>query len=68
MNELKRRIDNFIAHMGGSEDFTTMQECIYIYNAIKRREKPAFIQKEIYNILTSCGIPTIQYGIGWKVR
>lgn len=68
MGKLKRMIDGFIEGRNGSYPLATMQECIYIYNAIKRREKPAFVQKEIYDILTSCGIPTIQYGIGWKVR
>lgn len=68
MRELKRRIDSFIAGRGGKYSLTTMQECIYIYEAMKRREKPAFVQGDINEILVSCGIATIPYGIGWKVK
>lgn len=68
MRELKRRIDNFISGRCGKYPLATMQECIYIYEAMRRREKPAFINGDVNEILVSCGIATIPYGIGWKVK
>lgn len=44
-----------------------IQECIYIYNSITRKEKPAFINGNVKEILDKCGIKTEVEGIGWRV-
>lgn len=44
-----------------------IQECIYVYNAIVRKEKPEFVDGKVKEILDKCGIKTVTYGIGWKV-
>ena len=44
-----------------------IQECIYIYNSIIRKEKPAFINGNVKKILDKCGIKTETEGIGWRV-
>lgn len=44
-----------------------IDECIYIYNSIVKKEKPEFINGKVKDILDKCGINTVTYGIGWKI-
>ena len=44
-----------------------IQECIRIYNAIVRKEKPEFINGKVKEILDKCNIKTVEKGIGWRV-
>lgn len=44
-----------------------VQECVRIYNAMVRKEKPEFINGKVKEILDKCGIKTITDGIGWRV-
>lgn len=45
----------------------TIWECVDIYNAIIRKEKPSFINGTVKEILDKCGIKTENEGIGWRV-
>lgn len=44
-----------------------VQECVRIYNAMVRNEKPEFINGKVKEILDKCGIKTVVEGIGWRV-
>ena len=44
-----------------------IQECIRIYNAMVRKEKPEFINGKVKEILDKCNIKTVTEGIGWRV-
>ena len=44
-----------------------IQECVRIYNAMVRKEKPEFINGKVKEILDKCNIKTITEGIGWRV-
>ena len=44
-----------------------IQECVRIYNAMVRKEKPEFINGKVKEILDKCGIKTVEEGIGWRV-
>lgn len=44
-----------------------IQECIRVYNAMVRKEKPEFINGKVKEILDKCGIKTVEKGIGWRV-
>lgn len=44
-----------------------IDECIYIYNSIVKKEKPEFINGKVKDILDKCGINTVTCGIGWKI-
>ena len=44
-----------------------IDECIKIYNAISRKEKPEFINEKVKEILDKCKIKTVTEGIGWRV-
>lgn len=44
-----------------------VQECVRIYNAMVRKEKPEFINGKVKEILDKCGIKTVVEGIGWRV-
>ena len=44
-----------------------VQECVRIYNAMVRKEKPEFINGKVKEILDKCGIKTVTVGIGWRV-
>ena len=44
-----------------------IEECIRVYNAIIRKEKPSFINGNVKEILDKCNIKTITEGIGWRV-
>ena len=43
-----------------------IQECVRIYNAMARKEKPEFINGKVKEILDKCGIKTVTEGIGWR--
>ena len=44
-----------------------IEECIRVYNAIIRKEKPEFINGKVKEILDKCNIKTVTEGIGWRV-
>ena len=44
-----------------------VEECVRIYNAIVRNEKPEFINGKVKEILDKCKIKTVVEGIGWRV-
>ena len=44
-----------------------IQECVRIYNAMVRKEKPEFINGKVKEILDKCGIKTVEKGIGWRI-
>ena len=44
-----------------------IQECVRIYNAMVRKEKPEFINGKVKEILDKCEIKTVTEGIGWRV-
>ena len=44
-----------------------VEECIRVYNAIVRKEKPEFINGKVKEILDKCKIKTVEKGIGWSV-
>ena len=44
-----------------------VEECIRVYNAIVRKEKPEFINGKVKEILDKCNIKTVTEGIGWRV-
>ena len=44
-----------------------IQECVRIYNAMVRKEKPSFINGNVKEILDKCGIKTVVEGIGWRI-
>ena len=44
-----------------------IQECVRIYNAIVRNEKPEFINGKVKEILDKCNIKTVTEGIGWRI-
>ena len=45
-----------------------IQECVRIYNAMVRKEKPEFINGKVKEILDKCGIKTVVEGIGWRIE
>ena len=44
-----------------------IQECVRIYNAMVRNEKPEFINGKVKEILDKCKIKTVVELIGWRV-
>ena len=44
-----------------------IRECVRIYNAIVRKEKPEFINEKVKEILDKCKIETVVEGIGWRI-
>ena len=44
-----------------------IKECIRVYNAMVRKEKPEFINGKVKEILDKCKIKTVVEGIGWRV-
>ena len=44
-----------------------IQECIRVYNAMVRKEKPEFINGKVKEIMDKCKIKTVIEGIGWRV-
>ena len=45
-----------------------VEECIRVYNAMVRNEKPEFINGKVKEILDKCKIKTVVEGIGWRVE
>lgn len=45
-----------------------IQECIRIYKAMVKKEKPAFINGKVKEIIDKCGIKTVVEGIGWRIQ
>ena len=45
-----------------------VQECVRIYNAMVRKEKPEFINGKVKEIVDKCNIKTVEEGIGWRVE
>lgn len=44
-----------------------IRECVRIYNAMVRNEKPEFINGKVKKILDKCKIETVKEGIGWRI-
>ena len=44
-----------------------VEECIRVYKAMVRNEKPEFINGKVKEILDKCKIKTVVEGIGWRV-
>lgn len=44
-----------------------IRECVRIYNAMVRNEKPKFINGKVKEILDKCKIETVEEGIGWRI-
>ena len=44
-----------------------IRECVRIYNAMVRNEKPEFINDKVKEILDKCKIETVEEGIGWRI-
>ena len=44
-----------------------VEECVRIYNAIVRNEKPEFINGKVKEILDKCKIETVVEWIGWRI-
>ena len=44
-----------------------VEECIRVYNAMARKEKPEFISGKVKEILDKCKIKTVEKGIGWVI-
>ena len=44
-----------------------IHECVSVYNAIVRGEKPSFINGKVKSILDKCGIKTNACGVGWQI-
>lgn len=70
MKELKIYLEKWIKGnkvRGINVSLYDIQECVRIYNAIVRKEKPSFINGTVKKILDKCGIKTENEGIGWRV-
>ena len=44
-----------------------IEECIRVYNAMVRKEKPELINGKVKEILDKCKLKTVTEGIGWRV-
>ena len=44
-----------------------IRELERIYAAIKRGEKPSFINSRVHDVLAKCKIAVIKQGTGWQV-
>ena len=70
MKKLKSYLEKWIAGekvRGINISLYDIQECVRIYNAIVRKEKPEFINGKVKEILDKCGIETVEKGDGWRV-
>lgn len=68
MAKLKYFINQYIQGKNQLISLSDFGTLTYIYDAMKRREKPCFVQAGVKDVLNRCGIPTIEYGIGWKIK
>lgn len=70
MKKLKSYLEKWIAGekvRGINISLYDIQECVRIYNAMVRKEKPEFISGKVKEILDKCGIKTVVKGIGWRI-
>ena len=70
MKKLKSYLEKWIAGekvRGINISLYDVQECVRIYNAMVRKEKPEFINGKVKEILDKCGIETVEKGVGWRV-
>ncbi len=70
MKKLRTYIETWIEGQrirGINVSLYDIQECVRIYNAMVRKEKPEFINGKVKEILDKCGIKTKVEGIGWRV-
>ena len=70
MKKLKSYLEKWIAGekvRGVNVSLYDIQECVRIYNAMVRKEKPEFINEKVKEILDKCKIKTVEKGIGWRV-
>lgn len=70
MKRLKEYIEKWLDGQkvrGIQVSLLDIQECVRIYNAIVRKEKPEFINGKVKEILDKCKIKTVEKGIGWRV-
>lgn len=70
MKKLREYIEKWIEGQkvrGVKVSLMDIQECVRIYNAMARKEKPEFINGNVKSILDKCKIETVQEGIGWRV-
>ena len=71
MKKLKSYLEKWIAGekvRGINVSLYDIQECVRIYNAMVRKEKPEFINGKVKEILDKCGIKTVTEGIGRRVE
>ena len=70
MKRLKEYIEKWLDGQkvrGIQVSLLDIRECIRIYNAMVRNEKPEFINEKLKEILDKCKIKTVVEGIGWRV-
>ena len=70
MKKLKSYLEKWIVGekvRGIQVSLLDIRECVRIYNAIVRNEKPEFINGKVKEILDKCKIKTVVEGIGWRV-
>lgn len=70
MKKLREYIEKWVEGQkvrGIKVSLIDIQECVRIYNAMVRKEKPEFINGNVKLILDKCKIETIQEDIGWRV-
>ena len=70
MKKLKSYLEKWINGekvRGVNVSLYDIQECVRIYNAMVRKEKPEFINGKVKEILDKCGIKTVEKGIGWRI-
>ena len=70
MKRLKEDIEKWLDGQkvrGIQVSLLDIRECLRIYNAMVRNEKPEFINRKVKEILDKCKIKTVVEGIGWRV-
>ena len=70
MKRLKEYIEKWLDGQkvrGIQVSLLDIRECVRIYNAMVRNEKPEFINRKVKEILDKCKIKTVVEGIGWRV-
>ncbi len=70
MKRLKEYIEKWLDGQkvrGIQVSLLDIRECVRIYNAIVRNEKPEFINDKVKEILDKCKIETVVEGIGWRI-
>ena len=70
MKKLKEYIEKWLDWQkvrGIQVSLLDIRECVRIYNAIVRNEKPEFINGKVKEILDKCKIETVVEEIGWRI-